>query len=131
MVTFEEKDIEIEKIRNFDCKCYTRRKENCVHGTQSCSRNLSPDVQHTNGFFSCRKRVAGHANYWTSRGKQTALTSELTTSTHKIQTKRKRAQTTGGNHVCKNTFLFLHIIGYLMFFHVYTFLYPDLPIVIS
>ncbi|ROI26621.1 hypothetical protein DPX16_21564 [Anabarilius grahami] len=33
--------------------------------------NLQHYVQHTAGFFSCGKRVAGHANYWTFRGKQT------------------------------------------------------------
>ncbi|MEQ2265604.1 hypothetical protein XENORESO_009741 [Xenotaenia resolanae] len=45
VTTFEEnRDSEMEKIRNFDCKCYGRRKENSSLGTQSCSPKLSPEL---------------------------------------------------------------------------------------
>ncbi|MEQ2288599.1 hypothetical protein AMECASPLE_024343 [Ameca splendens] len=45
VTTFEEnRDSEMEKIRNFDCKCYGRRKENSSLGTQSCSHKLSPEI---------------------------------------------------------------------------------------
>ena len=47
IVTFDgDKDREMGKIRNFDCKCYTRRKENSLHGRQSCSQKLSPDIMY-------------------------------------------------------------------------------------
>ena len=39
----------MEKIRNFDCKCYGRRKENSLLGTHSCSDKLSPElIEHVN-----------------------------------------------------------------------------------
>ncbi|ROL51095.1 hypothetical protein DPX16_14626 [Anabarilius grahami] len=47
IVTFDgDKDREMVKIRNFDCKCCTRRKENSLHGRQSCSQKLSPDIMY-------------------------------------------------------------------------------------
>ena len=113
-VTFEgDKDSEMEKIRNFDCKCYTRRKENSLHGKQSCSHKLSPDLMYSIRMDSLAAekewqdmRIIGHLE----ANRRTEHTSEMITSTHKAQTKRKRARTTyfiGGNEICKNTFLFL------------------------
>ncbi|MEQ2179138.1 hypothetical protein GOODEAATRI_021559 [Goodea atripinnis] len=43
---FRKTDSEMEKIRNFDCKCYGRRKENSSLGTQSCIRKLSPEIMY-------------------------------------------------------------------------------------
>ncbi|MEQ2215813.1 hypothetical protein XENOCAPTIV_006303 [Xenoophorus captivus] len=34
------------KIRNFDCKCYGRRKETFSLWTQSCSCKLSPELMY-------------------------------------------------------------------------------------
>ena len=62
----------MEKILNFDCKCHTRRKGNSPRDT--AVQPLTPSrahVQHTIAFPSRGKRVAGHANHWTPRGKQT------------------------------------------------------------
>ncbi|MEQ2183613.1 hypothetical protein GOODEAATRI_034623 [Goodea atripinnis] len=42
----ENRDREMEKIRNFDFKCDGRRKENSSLGTQSCSRKLSPEIMY-------------------------------------------------------------------------------------
>ncbi|MEQ2275422.1 hypothetical protein XENORESO_003185 [Xenotaenia resolanae] len=36
----------MEKIRNFDCKCYGRRKKNFSLRTESCSRKLSPEFMY-------------------------------------------------------------------------------------
>ena len=46
-VTFEEKDIEMDKFGNFDCKCYTRRKENSLQGTQSGINKLSQELRYS------------------------------------------------------------------------------------
>ncbi|CAK6972703.1 uncharacterized protein LOC125271036 [Scomber scombrus] len=114
VVTFEgDKDSEMEKIRNFDCKCYTRRKENSIQERQSCSHKLSPEVMYSIRMDSLAAerewqdmRIIGHLE----ANRRSVSISELTTSTKKAQLKRKRARTTfsiGGNEVCKNTFLFL------------------------
>ncbi|MEQ2261315.1 hypothetical protein XENORESO_008620, partial [Xenotaenia resolanae] len=42
----ENRDSEMEKMRNFDCKCYGRRKETSSLGTQSCSHKLSPEIMY-------------------------------------------------------------------------------------
>ncbi|MEQ2172802.1 hypothetical protein GOODEAATRI_025123 [Goodea atripinnis] len=63
ITTFEE-DSKMEKICNFDCSCYGRKKENSSLGSQS--RFSRAHVKHTDGFFSSRKGVAGHENHWTS-----------------------------------------------------------------
>ncbi|XP_051263501.1 uncharacterized protein LOC127367569 [Dicentrarchus labrax] len=55
-------------------------------------------------------RIIGHLE----ANRRTVVTSEMTTSTKKPQTKRKRPRTTysiGGNEVCRNTFQFLMGIG--------------------
>ena len=114
IVTFDgDKDREMGKIRNFDCKCYTRRKENSLHGRQSCSQKLSPDIMYNIRLDSLAAekewqdmRIIGHLE----ANRRTVQTSEMVTSTKKTPTKRKCARTTyfiGGNEICKNTFLFL------------------------
>ncbi|KAL7390188.1 hypothetical protein ABVT39_016614 [Epinephelus coioides] len=113
-VTFEgDKDSKMEKIRNFDCKCYGRRKENSLLGTQSCSHKLSPELMYNIRMDSLAAerewrdmRIIGHLE----ANRRTVVTSETTTSTKKPPTKRTHPQTTyfiGGNEVCRNTFQFL------------------------
>ncbi|XP_055076286.2 uncharacterized protein [Misgurnus anguillicaudatus] len=117
VVTFEgDEDREMQKIRNFDCKCYTRRKEN-PHGRQSCSQKLSPDIMYNIRMDSLAAekewqdmRIIGHLE----ANRRTVLTSEMITSKKKAPTKRKCARTTyfiGGIEICKNTFVFLMGIG--------------------
>lgn len=108
-----DKDSEMEKIRNFDCKCYVRRKENSLIGTHSCSDKLSPELMYSIRLDSLAAerewqdmRIIGHLE----ANRRTVVTSDMTTSTKKPQTKRKRPRTTysiGGNEVCRNTFQFL------------------------
>lgn len=113
-VTFEgDKDREMEKIRNFDCKCYGRRKENSLLGTQSCSHKLSPELMYNIRMDSLSAerewqdmRIIGHLE----ANRRTVVTSEMTTSTKKPPVKRKQPRTSyliGGNEVCRNTFQFL------------------------
>lgn len=113
-VTFEgDKDSKMEKIRNFDCKCYRRRKENSLLGTQSCSHKLSPELMYNIGMdsFAAERewqdmRIIGQLEVNTC----TVVTSEMTTSTKKPPTKRKHPRTIyfiGGNEVCRNTFQYL------------------------
>ncbi|XP_041960055.1 uncharacterized protein LOC121718821 isoform X16 [Alosa sapidissima] len=100
----------MEKIRNFDCRCYGRRKENSLLGTRSCSHKLSPEVMYNIRLDSLAAerewqdmRIIGHLE-------ASRRTSEITTSTKKLPKKRKCARTTyciGGTDVCRNTFLFL------------------------
>ena len=112
--TFEENtDREMEKILNFDCKCYVRRIENSVLGTRSCSQKLSPELMYrmrADSLAAEREwqdmRIIGHLE----ANRRTVVTSEMTTSSKKTQTKRKCPRTTysiGGNDVCKHTFLVL------------------------
>lgn len=62
MVTYEgNKYRALEKICNLDCKCYGRRKENSLLGTQSYSRNLSPELMFNLRMDSlAAKRERGH-----------------------------------------------------------------------
>ncbi|MEQ2198739.1 hypothetical protein XENOCAPTIV_017510 [Xenoophorus captivus] len=114
ITTFEEnRNSEMEKIRNFDCKCYGRRKENSSLGTQSCSRKLSPEIMYNIRMDSLAAerewqdmRIIGHLE----ANSRTVETSAMTTSTKKTTRKRKHARTTysiGGIKVCRNTFQFL------------------------
>ncbi|MEQ2246333.1 hypothetical protein ILYODFUR_037316 [Ilyodon furcidens] len=106
----------MEKIRNFDCKCYGRRKENSLLGTQSCSRKLSPELMYNIRMDSLAAerewqdmRIIGHLE----ANQHTLETSAMSTSTKKTPRKRKHARTTysiGGIEVCRNTFQFL--MGY-------------------
>lgn len=108
-----ESDREMEKVLNFDCKCYGRRKESSVLGTQSCSQKLPPELMYCIRMdsLSAEKewqdmRIIGHLE----ATRRTVVSSEMTTSTKKQPTKRKQPQTTyliGGNEVCRNTFQFL------------------------
>ena len=97
-VTFEG-----DKIHDFDCKCYGRRKENYLLGTQSCSLKLSPELMYNTRMDSSAAerewqdmRIIGHLE--ANRG--TVVTSEMTTSTKKPPTERKHPRTSyliGGN----------------------------------
>ncbi|MEQ2161861.1 hypothetical protein GOODEAATRI_013938 [Goodea atripinnis] len=100
------------KIRNFDFKCYGRRKENSSLGTQSCSRKLSPEIMYNIRIDSLAERewqdmrIIGHLE----ANRRTVETSTMTTSTKKTPRKRKHARTTysiGGIEVCWNNFKFL------------------------
>ncbi|KAG7481875.1 hypothetical protein JOB18_007261 [Solea senegalensis] len=117
-VTFEgKKDRELEKIRNFDCKCYGRRKEDSLLGTQSCSRRLPPELMYNIRMDSLAAekhwqdmRIIGHLE----ANRRTVVTSQMTTSRKRPAIKRKSPRTTyliGGNEVCRNTFQFLMGIG--------------------
>ncbi|MEQ2174179.1 hypothetical protein GOODEAATRI_005201 [Goodea atripinnis] len=103
----------MEKIRNFDCKCYRRRKENSSLGTQSSSPKLSPQIMYNIQMDSLaaerewqNMRIIRHLE----PNRCTLETSAMTTSTKKTPRKRKHARTTysiGGIEVCQNTFQFL------------------------
>ncbi|ROI16573.1 hypothetical protein DPX16_22550 [Anabarilius grahami] len=92
IITFDgDKDREMVKIRNFDCKCCTRRKENSLHGRQSCSQKLSPDIMYNIRLDSLAAekewqdmRIIGHLE----ANRRTVQTSEMVTSTKKTPTKR-------------------------------------------
>ncbi|KAK5603536.1 hypothetical protein CRENBAI_005532, partial [Crenichthys baileyi] len=114
ITTFEEnRDNEMEKISNFDCKCYGRRKENSSLGTQSCSRKLSKEIMSNIRMDSLAAerewqdmRIIGHLE----ANRRMLETSAMTTSTKKTPRKRKHARTTysiGGIKVCWNTFQLL------------------------
>ncbi|MEQ2178558.1 hypothetical protein GOODEAATRI_015340 [Goodea atripinnis] len=103
----------MEKIRNFDCRCYGKRKENSSLRTQSCSHKLSPEIMYNIRMDSLAAerewqdmRIIGHLE-----PNQRALeASAIATSTKKTPRKRKHARTTysiGGIEVCRNTFQFL------------------------
>ncbi|MEQ2271120.1 hypothetical protein XENORESO_021997 [Xenotaenia resolanae] len=99
----------MEKVRNFDCKCYGRRKENSSLGTQSCSRKLSPVLMYNIRMDSLAAemewqdmRIIGHLE----ANRRTAETSALPTSTKKTPRKRKQTYSIGGIKVCRNTFQF-------------------------
>ncbi|KAK5613148.1 hypothetical protein CRENBAI_000903 [Crenichthys baileyi] len=113
ITTFEEnRNREMEKIRNFDCKCYGRRKENSLLGTQSCSRKLSPELMYNilmDSLAAEREwqdmRIIGHLE----ANRRKLETSAMTTSTKKTPRKRKHARTTysiRGIEFCRNTFQF-------------------------
>ncbi|XP_072298341.1 uncharacterized protein [Eucyclogobius newberryi] len=116
-VTFAGENEELEKIRNFDCKCYSRRKENSLLSSKSCSGKLSPELMYklrSDSLAAEREwqdmRIIGHME----ANRRSVVTSELTTSTKKPQKKRKFARTSffiGGTEVCRSTFLFLMAIG--------------------
>ncbi|XP_072289002.1 uncharacterized protein [Eucyclogobius newberryi] len=116
-VTFAGENEELEKIRNFDCKCYSRRKENSLLSSKSCSGKLTPELMYklrSDSLAAEREwqdmRIIGHME----ANRRSVITSELTTSTKKPQKKRKFARTSffiGGTEVCRSTFLFLMAIG--------------------
>ncbi|KAK5615701.1 hypothetical protein CRENBAI_023216 [Crenichthys baileyi] len=109
----EDRDSEMEKIHNCDCKCYGRRKENSSLGTQSCSCKLSPELMYNIWMDSLAAvserqdmRIIGPLE----SNRRRVETSAMTTSTKKTPTKRKHARTTHlirDIEVCNNTFQFL------------------------
>lgn len=73
-------------------KCCKRRNDNSLHCNTAATFLR---ILRTDGFFSCRKRVAGHENNWTSWNQQAfLLTSEMTISNRKTLVKKKHARTT-------------------------------------
>lgn len=102
---------EMEKIRNFDCKCGKRSKENKERPHVSCSQQLDADM-----IWESRMDMAAlskdHKDMFLLGIIKTCMNdSEMTQSTKKVNTKRKINRSTymvNAVVVCRATFCFVY-----------------------
>ena len=97
-------------IEQFDCKCYASHTENSLLPAVSCTKKIHPDLIYNTRLRMNAKTEAEKDSFIEGCLFTSMQDTEMTISTRKIPTKRKRSRmpyTIHGTTVCRKTFCFV------------------------